>query len=205
MMGGKVVVLGITGRNFAAGMSRDIAYVLNMAHRVNAKVNQQMVKLGKVTHPQEITEQRSLIEDHRHYPGSEIADRVLSDFQRMLQMSVRVMPHDFEQVLEQETARLKEGKKRMSTIDLVPSYTASKVNLASEAIEEVFSQKGLLTSVTPSSNPPLQARGPTQRERAQVSVRPMHGPWCALLPVRHCKRHSEVETVSCSRISGRMR
>ena len=66
-------------------------------------------------------------------------------------MFVRVMPSDYKRVLEQEAARLKEEKKRMSTIDLVPSHTASQVDLASEAIEEVFSQKGLLTSAQPRS------------------------------------------------------
>jgi len=162
MTGGRVVVLGITGRNFAAGMSGGIAYVLDMAHTFSPKVNQQMVELGQVTDPQEIAELRSLIEDHRHYTGSEIADRVLSDFQHILPMFVRVMPYEYKQVLEQEAARLKEERKRMSTIDLVPSYTASEVNLASEAIEEVFSHKGLLTSVTPVSNPPSALRKPEQ-------------------------------------------
>jgi glutamate synthase (NADPH/NADH) len=118
-----------------------------------------MVELGKVNDPQEIAELRSLIEDHRHYTGSEIADRVLSDFQNMLPMFVRVMPYEYKQVLEQEAARLKEERQRMSTIDFVRSYTASEVNLASEAIEEVFSRKGLLTAVTLS---PSALRKPEQ-------------------------------------------
>ena len=77
-------------------------------------------------------------------------------------MFVRVMPSDYKRVLEQEAARLKEEKKRMSTIDLVPSHTASQVDLASEAIEEVFSQKGLLTSATTPINQLAVPRRPEQ-------------------------------------------
>lgn len=139
MTGGRVVILGTTGRNFAAGMSGGIAYVLDMAHTFTSKVNPEMVELGKVSDPHEIAELRSLIEDHRHYTGSEIADRVLADFHHLLPLFVRVMPYDYKRVLEQEAARQKEEKKRMSTIDLVPSHTASQVDLADEAIEEVLS------------------------------------------------------------------
>ncbi|KAF8317483.1 FMN-linked oxidoreductase [Clavulina sp. PMI_390] len=140
MTGGRVVVLGTTGRNFAAGMSGGIAYVLDMAHTFAPKVNQEMVELGKVNDPHEIAELRSLIEDHRHYTGSEIADRVLADFHHLLPLFVRVMPYDYKRVLEQEAARAKEEKKRMSTIDLVPSHTASQVDLADEAISEVLAK-----------------------------------------------------------------
>lgn len=162
MTGGRVVVLGITGRNFAAGMSGGIAYVLDMAHTFSSKVNQQMVELGKVTDPHEIAELRSLIEDHRHYTGSEIADRVLLDFHHLLPMFVRVMPYDYKRVLEQEVTRLKEEKKRMSAIDLVPSHTASQVDLASEAIEEVLSHKGLPPSATTPSSQLAVPRKPEQ-------------------------------------------
>jgi glutamate synthase (NADPH/NADH) len=130
MTGGRVVVLGLTGRNFAAGMSGGIAYVLDMAHTFASKVNQEMVELGKVTDPAEIAELRSLIEDHRHFTGSEAADRVLRDFHHLLPMFVRVMPLDYKRVLEEQAARVAEEKARQSTIDLIPSQTASQVDLA---------------------------------------------------------------------------
>jgi glutamate synthase (NADPH/NADH) len=129
MTGGRVVVLGLTGRNFAAGMSGGIAYVLDMAHSFAHKVNTQGIELGKVNDPKEIAELRSMIEEHRHYTGSEIADRVLRDFHRMLPMFVRVMPLDYKRVLETEAARVAEEKKRQSVIDLIPSQTASHVDL----------------------------------------------------------------------------
>ncbi|PPR08093.1 hypothetical protein CVT24_010554 [Panaeolus cyanescens] len=149
MTGGRVVVLGVTGRNFAAGMSGGIAYVLDTAHTFASKVNMEMVELGKVTDPREIAALRSLIEDHRHYTGSEVADRVLHDFHHLLPLFVRVMPLDYKRVLEEQAVREKEERLRQSVIDLVPSRTASQVDLASEGLEEV-----LLKHPTPSPQAP---------------------------------------------------
>ncbi|KAF8350828.1 NADPH-dependent glutamate synthase [Amanita rubescens] len=141
MTGGRIVVLGVTGRNFAAGMSGGIAYVLDMAHTFASKVNMGMVELGKVTDPREIAALRSLIEDHRHYTGSEVADRVLHDFHHLLPLFVRVMPLDYKRVLEEQAAWEKEEKLRLNVIDLVPSRTASQVDLASEALEDILLSK----------------------------------------------------------------
>lgn len=138
MTGGRVVVLGTTGRNFAAGMSGGIAYVLDTAHTFASKVNMEMVELGKVTDPREIAALRSLIEDHRHFTGSEVADRVLHDFHHLLPLFVRVMPSDYKRVLDEQAAREKEEKIRQSVIDLVPSRTASQVDLASESLEDIL-------------------------------------------------------------------
>lgn len=138
MTGGRVVVLGLTGRNFAAGMSGGIAYVLDMAHSFAPKVNMSTVELGPVNDPQEVAELRSLIEDHRHYTGSEIADRVLRNFHHLLPMFVRVMPLDYKRVLEQEAQRAAEEKKRQSVIDLIPSQTASQVDLVATGYDPVL-------------------------------------------------------------------
>ncbi|KIL69620.1 hypothetical protein M378DRAFT_97356 [Amanita muscaria Koide BX008] len=143
MTGGRVVVLGITGRNFAAGMSGGIAYVLDMAHTFASRVNMEMVELGMVTDPREIAALRSLIEDHRHYTGSEVADRVLHDFHHLLPLFVRVMPLDYKRVLEEQAAREKEEKMRLNVIDLVPSRTASQVDLASESLEDILLPRNL--------------------------------------------------------------
>ncbi|KAG6379062.1 NADPH-dependent glutamate synthase [Boletus reticuloceps] len=141
MTGGRVVVLGTTGRNFAAGMSGGIAYVLDMAHTFTSKVNMEMVELGKVIDPKEIAALRSLIEDHRHYTGSEVANRVLNDFHHLLPLFVRVMPMDYKRVLEEQAAKEKEEKMRLCVIDLVPSRTASQVDLASEGLEDILLPK----------------------------------------------------------------
>ncbi|KAI0950465.1 glutamate synthase [NADH], variant 2 [Taiwanofungus camphoratus] len=152
MTGGRIVVLGSTGRNFAAGMSGGIAYVLDTAHTFASKVNMEMVELGKVTDPREIAELRGLIEDHRHYTGSEVADRVLHDFHHLLPLFVRVMPHDYKRVLEEQAAKYKEEKMRQSTIDLVPSRTASQVDLASEGLADILLPKEPLSLTNRSSS-----------------------------------------------------
>ena len=137
MTGGRVVVLGLTGRNFAAGMSGGIAYVLDMAHSFAPRVNHGTVELGPVNDPQEVAELRSLIEDHRHFTGSEIANRVLRNFHHFLPMFVRVMPLDYKRVIEQEAARVAEERKRQSVIDLIPSQTASQVDLVATGFNEL--------------------------------------------------------------------
>ncbi|KAJ8099445.1 hypothetical protein POJ06DRAFT_135221 [Lipomyces tetrasporus] len=111
MTGGRVVVLGPTGRNFAAGMSGGIAYVLDIAQEFKAKVNPELVELSEVTDPAEVAFLRGLIEDHRHYTGSTIADRVLSDFNRVLPRFVKVLPTDYKAVLEAEAKKKAEAKK----------------------------------------------------------------------------------------------
>lgn len=94
-----------------------------------------MVELGKVQDPAEIAELRSLIEDHRHFTGSQIADRVLRDFHHMLPKFVRVMPLDYKRVLEETAERAKKEKARQSLIDLIPSQTASQVDLAATGFD----------------------------------------------------------------------
>ncbi|BFZ55600.1 glutamate synthase [NADH] [Savitreella phatthalungensis] len=111
MTGGRVVVLGTTGRNFAAGMSGGIAYVLDMAQDFASKVNPELVELSKVTDPVEIAFLRGMIEDHRQYTGSEVADRVLQNFHRTLDRFVKVLPTDYKRVLEQEAAKAAEAKR----------------------------------------------------------------------------------------------
>ncbi|ODV81038.1 glutamate synthase [Suhomyces tanzawaensis NRRL Y-17324] len=111
MSGGRVVVLGSTGRNFAAGMCGGIAYVLDMAQDFGDKVNAQTVELSQVTEPTEIAFLRGLIEDHRHYTNSEVADRILNDFNRILPRFVKVLPFDYKKVLEAEKKKAEEVKK----------------------------------------------------------------------------------------------
>lgn len=111
MSGGRVVILGSTGRNFAAGMCGGIAYVLDMAQDFSDKVNGQTVELSQVTEPTEIAFLRGLIEDHRHYTNSNVADNILNDFNRILPRFVKVLPHDYKKVLEAEKKKQAEAKK----------------------------------------------------------------------------------------------
>ncbi|KAE8220612.1 hypothetical protein CF319_g5887 [Tilletia indica] len=140
MTGGRVVVLGSTGRNFAAGMSGGIAYVLDLNRDFASKCNTEMVELGKVKDPHEIAELRNLIENHRHYTGSTVAEHVIHDFHHLLPRFVRVMPLDYKRVLEEEASRAAAEKKRSSHVDLLGTLSRHgsqvDVTVVDENVEE---------------------------------------------------------------------
>jgi len=127
MTGGIVVVLGETGRNFAAGMSGGIAYVLDEAGNFDARCNMSMVELepiseeddaletlyhqggdleshGKVNVSHDMTRfdavrLKQLIEQHKHYTGSAVAEKILSNWDEYLPKFVKVMPVDYRRAL----------------------------------------------------------------------------------------------------------
>jgi glutamate synthase (ferredoxin) len=100
MTGGRVVILGRTGRNFAAGMSGGVAYVLDEKGQFPPRCNQQMVSLEKLTDPDEIETVWKMIQRHQAYTRSALAGRVLADWQAMVPRFVKVMPKDYKRVLQ---------------------------------------------------------------------------------------------------------
>jgi len=99
MTGGRVVVLGLTGRNFAAGMSGGIAYVLDEARDFASRVNKQMVSLDKLSDPAEIAAVRALIEKHAKLTGSDRAWAILAGWGTYESLFVRVLPKDYQRML----------------------------------------------------------------------------------------------------------
>jgi glutamate synthase (ferredoxin) len=99
MTGGRVVVLGPTGRNFGAGMSGGIAYVLDEAGELPRRINRQMVGTEGLEDAEEIVALRALIERHATLTGSSRARAVLDDWERMLPHFVRVIPRDYQRML----------------------------------------------------------------------------------------------------------
>jgi glutamate synthase (NADPH/NADH) large chain len=99
MTGGHVVVLGRTGRNFGAGMSGGVAYVLDEQGDFARRVNTQMVGIEPLAEPEEIAAVRALIERHVTYTGSARAAAVLAQWAQMAGRFVRVMPKDYKRVL----------------------------------------------------------------------------------------------------------
>ena len=120
MTGGRVLILGSTGRNFAAGMSGGIAYVLDIHQDFVSKLNPEMVEVSAIDDPVEIAFVRGLIEDHHHYTGSELAARILLDFNRALPRFVKVLPVDYKRVLEEEAAKAAEAKRAEYKLPLLP-------------------------------------------------------------------------------------
>ncbi|GAB4544687.1 MAG: glutamate synthase large subunit [Anaerolineae bacterium] len=100
MTGGRVVVLGSTGRNFAAGMSGGIAYVLDEVGDFPVRCNQEMVYLERLEDEAEIQEVKGMIRQHAEYTNSELAWRILGNWERKLPKFVRVIPRDYKRMLE---------------------------------------------------------------------------------------------------------
>jgi glutamate synthase domain-containing protein 2/glutamate synthase domain-containing protein 1/glutamate synthase domain-containing protein 3 len=100
MTGGRVVVLGSTGRNFAAGMSGGIAYVLDEHGTFAGRCNQQMVGLEKVVDAEEVGEVRQMIQRHLNYTRSERAKAILDNWQTFVPKFVKVMPKDYKRMLQ---------------------------------------------------------------------------------------------------------
>jgi glutamate synthase (ferredoxin) len=109
MTGGRVVVLGPTGRNFAAGMSGGIAYVLDEDGQFATRCNRQMVALDKLEDPQEIALVKELVERHATYTESTHARKLLSDWSGTVARMVRVVPDDYRRVLEAQQKMLAQG------------------------------------------------------------------------------------------------
>jgi glutamate synthase domain-containing protein 2/glutamate synthase domain-containing protein 1/glutamate synthase domain-containing protein 3 len=99
MTGGRVVVLGPAGRNFGAGMSGGIAYVLDEAGDFPSRVNPQMVGVERLEDPEEIARVREMIERHLQLTGSERARYVLEGWERLLPKFVAVVPKDFKRAV----------------------------------------------------------------------------------------------------------
>ena len=101
MTGGRVVILGKTGRNFAAGMSGGVAYVFNIDGEFQRRCNQETIGFEDVVEEADVEELRGLIERHLQFTQSEVAKNILDEWDAMLPKFVKVMPRDYKRVLEE--------------------------------------------------------------------------------------------------------
>ena len=99
MTGGRVVVLGRTGKNFAAGMSGGVAYVLDDDTTLYKRVNKQLVSLEPVTNKYDVLELKQMITDHVAYTNSKKGKEVLDNFGEYLHKFKKIMPHDYKKML----------------------------------------------------------------------------------------------------------
>src|SRR5262249_22311634 len=100
MTGGNTIVLGKTGRNFAAGMSGGFAYVLDEDGDFEKRVNLGMVELEALS-PEDAAFVASIIQEHRERTGSQKAAALLSDWERTLVRMLKVVPLEYRRVLEE--------------------------------------------------------------------------------------------------------
>ena len=98
MTGGRAVILGRVGKNFAAGMSGGIAYVLDEDSDLYTKVNKNMVAIEKLTSKYDVLELKEIINDHVKYTNSEKGKEILDNFSEYLPKFKKIIPHEFKQM-----------------------------------------------------------------------------------------------------------
>lgn len=99
MTGGRVVVIGKTGKNFAAGMSGGVAYVLDEERDLYTKLNKEMVLFSEVTEKYDIIELKTLIEEHVAATGSQRGKKILDNFDEYLPKFKKIIPHDYKRMM----------------------------------------------------------------------------------------------------------
>ncbi|MBO9605071.1 MAG: glutamate synthase large subunit [Paenibacillaceae bacterium] len=107
MTGGRVVVLGATGRNFAAGMSGGIAYVYDPDNALRGRINAEMVLLEQIVEQYEMNEVLGMIRNHHKFTGSELAHRILENWEESVLNFVKIIPKDYKRMFES----IERGKK----------------------------------------------------------------------------------------------
>jgi glutamate synthase (NADPH) large chain len=112
MTGGRIVVIGPTGRNFAAGMSGGIAYVYDDNSMFPPRCNQEMVSLEKPDKPEDLETIKRMLQNHVKYTGSTTAKAILDDWENEQRWFVKVMPNDYRRVLEHK-AEIEERAKKL--------------------------------------------------------------------------------------------
>ncbi len=104
MTGGRAVILGPTGRNFAAGMSGGIAYVYDPHDQLLGNCNLEMVELESVEADEDVAELKQLIQNHHNYTGSTVAEQILDDWETSVKSFTKVMPVDYKRALAEMAA-----------------------------------------------------------------------------------------------------
>ncbi len=115
MTGGRVVVLGPTGRNFAAGMSGGVAYILDKQGDFSeVRCNHELVDLEEVIDPEDVEELQGLIEKHHRYTGSTIARKVLDNWTEFQPKFIKIMPRDYKLALERLAREREEAQREQA-------------------------------------------------------------------------------------------
>ncbi|HTZ11515.1 MAG TPA: glutamate synthase large subunit, partial [Candidatus Margulisiibacteriota bacterium] len=113
MTGGRTVILGETGRNFAAGMSGGIAYIYDIAGNFRKKCNMEMVDLEGLN-DEDVKTLRHLLENHHRYTQSTIAQGILDNFTAELKKFIKIMPLEYKRILQEKGSVKNSGVEELS-------------------------------------------------------------------------------------------
>ena len=112
MTGGRAVILGPTGKNFAAGMSGGVAYVYDPQNHLYRNLNKELVLMEQVENKQDKEELRSMLEKHVNYTASVKARKILADFEAELQNFKKIIPEDYKKLMAVTTMYEEQGMSR---------------------------------------------------------------------------------------------
>ena len=112
MTGGRVVILGPIGRNFAAGMSGGFAYVYDPQDKLLQNINLEMVDLEPMEKPEDVSELKTLLEEHLQHTESPVAKRLLDDWETSLSQFRKIIPIRYREILKERADAAKAGQRR---------------------------------------------------------------------------------------------
>ena len=112
MTGGRAVILGKVGKNFAAGMSGGIVYVLDEDSDLYTKVNKKMVEIEKMTSKYDVLELKDMINDHVKYTNSEKGKEILEHFSDYLPKFKKIIPHEYKEMHDGNCADGRKGSEQ---------------------------------------------------------------------------------------------
>ncbi|XP_076062641.1 uncharacterized protein LOC143037891 [Oratosquilla oratoria] len=145
MTGGKVIILGPTGRNFAAGMSGGIAYVLDPNNIFPLKCNQQMVELLPLEKTEDLNLVESILNEYVEKTGSEVASNLLVDWPEQASKFVKVFPYEYQRALRQaaEKEASKESSGEVPKVAEVKADTPSIRDIEDSVTDSTMEKKRL--------------------------------------------------------------
>jgi glutamate synthase (NADPH) large chain len=108
MTGGRVIILGSTGRNFAAGMSGGVAFVYDVKSQFSTLCNKEMIDLDQLEE-EDVQWLHSMIAKHYQYTASTVAKFLLDDFENQIRNFVKVFPKDYKRVLKDKKEKVNVG------------------------------------------------------------------------------------------------
>ncbi|XWS48539.1 hypothetical protein CRYUN_Cryun13aG0086800 [Craigia yunnanensis] len=170
MTGGTVVVLGKTGRNFAAGMSGGIAYVFDIDGKFESRCNPELVDLDKVEEEEDVLTLKMMIQQHQRHTNSQLAREVLADFENLLPKFIKVFPRDYKCIL----AKMKDEEASKKAFE----HAAKE---AEDQDEAELMEKNAFEELKK-----LAAASLNEKSSQKVKAEPVKRPTRVLDAVKHC-------------------
>ncbi|XP_050221729.1 glutamate synthase [NADH], amyloplastic isoform X2 [Mercurialis annua] len=170
MTGGTVVVLGKTGRNFAAGMSGGIAYILDVDGKFHSRCNLELVDLDKVEEEEDIMTLRMMIQQHQRHTNSQLAKEVLADLDNLLPKFIKVFPRDYKRIL----ANMKQEASLKDAVE-------EDANEAEDQDEAELKEKDAFEELKKMAASSLNGKSNQEVEKADAAKRPTE----VNAPVKH--------------------